>query len=157
MAGNIIPAIATTNAVVAGLIVTQAIQLLANPTQPPKSSYLGKQVPRPLAAYPPTKPNDACAVCRDVYIVFKVDPSKCTLGQFVKEVVGAWLKPGLGTEEDEDFECSVLEGGRILADPDDEDNYPRTLADLGIERGRMISIMDEEEKYRPIHFYLCAL
>jgi len=60
-------------------------------------------------------------------------------------------------EEDEDFECSVLEGGRILADPDDEDNHSRTLADLGIERGKMITIMDEEEKYRPIHFYLCAL
>jgi ubiquitin-like 1-activating enzyme E1 B len=155
MAGNIIPAIATTNAVVAGLIVMQAIQLLAKPGVPPKKAYLGQSARRPLGAYPHLKPNEACSICRDAYVTFKVDPTKCTLGQFVREVAGEWLKGGLEDPEEE-FEFSVLEGGRILADPDDEDNHPRTLADMGVDQGKILTIMDEEEKYRPIHFCLCA-
>lgn len=156
MAGNIIPAIATTNAVIAGLIVTQAIQLLSNPVRPPTSSFLGKVTSRPIAAYLPPSPNSSCPICRDAYIALKVDPTTCTLGQFIDEVVGEWLKPSLELGDDEEFELSVLEGGRILADPDDTDNHPRTLADLGIEQGKMVTLMDEEEKYRPIHFCLCA-
>jgi ubiquitin-like 1-activating enzyme E1 B len=155
MAGNIIPAIATTNAVIAGLIVMQAIQLLAHPDQTPKKAFLGQYAPRPLGAYPHLPPSKSCAVCRDAYITFKVDPTKCTLGEFVKEVAGQWLKSGL-EDEAEEFEFSVLEGGRILADPDDEDNHPRTLADLGVDQGKILTVMDEEEKYRPIHFCLCA-
>ena len=156
MAGNIIPAIATTNAVVAGLIVMHAIQLLAKPGVPPKKAFLGQVPHRPLGAYHQEAPNESCAVCRDAYITLKVDPTRCTLGEFVKEVAGEWLKGGLEDEEEE-FDFSVLEGGRILADPDDEDNHPRTLADLGVDQGKMLTIMDEEEKYRPIHFCLCAL
>jgi ubiquitin-like 1-activating enzyme E1 B len=155
MAGNIIPAIATTNAVVAGLIVMQAIQLLANPDSIPKKAVLGQAPKRPLGGYPPSKPEESCPICRDAYIPLKVDSTKCTLGEFVKEVAGEWLKGGLEDEEEE-FEFSVLEGGRILADPDDEDNHPRTLGDMGVDQGKILTVMDEEEKYRPIHFCLCA-
>lgn len=77
--------------------------------------------------------------------------AKCTLGEFVTEVVGEWLAPSLG----DDFEASILESGRVLADPDFDDNHSRTLADLGIERGKIITIIDEDDNFRPIHF--CVL
>lgn len=155
MAGNIIPAIATTNAVVAGFIVMQAVQLLANPSSASYNKYYLRQTASlPILTYPSVEPNPDCPVCRDAYVPFKVDPTKCTLGRFVKNVVGEWLQAGL--DMDGDFECTVLEGGRILADPDDEDNHGRTLADLKIGQGQMLTVMDEDEKFRPIHFCLCA-
>ena len=155
MAGNIIPAIATTNAVIAGLIVMQAVSMLANPSAPSYNKYFLRQAPQlPVMGYAQQLPNPACAVCRDAYIPIKVDPKTCTLGQFALEVVGEWLKAGL--DEDEEFECSILEGGRILADPDDTDNYDRTLEDLKIGQGQTLSLDDADDKYRMIHFCLTA-
>lgn len=155
MAGNIIPAIATTNAVIAGLIVMQAVSMLANPSAERYNKYFLRQAPSlPVMGYQQPLPNPGCAVCRDAYIPIKVDPKKCTLGQFAREVVGDWLKAGL--DDDDDFECSILEGGRILADPDDTDNYDRTLEDLKIGQGQTLSLDDADDKYRMIHFCLTA-
>jgi ubiquitin-like 1-activating enzyme E1 B len=56
---------------------------------------------------------------------------------------------------DEDLEWTVLEGGRILADPDFDDNHDKTLEELKIERGKMITVIDEDQVYRPVHFCIC--
>lgn len=160
MAGNIIPAIATTNAIIAGLIVMQAINILSNRINAIRQSAL-KSIPnQPLAAWHRQKPDTKCSVCRDVYIPFKVDLARCTLGEFILNVVGQWLVQGLterdGEEGDEgEAAFTIFEAGRVLADPDFDDNHGRTLADLGIERGKMVTVMDEDEKYRPIHFCIC--
>ena len=166
MAGNIIPAIATTNAIIAGLIVMQAMTLLSGHSKAAKKVFLKAEASKPLGVYLPPPPNPHCAVCQDVYIPFKVDVAKCTLGEFVLDVVKRWLKSGLigetnGDEDDnidvegDDFECSVLEGGRVLADPDFDDNHGRTLKDLGVKRGNMLTVLDEDEEYRPVHFCIC--
>ena len=163
MAGNIIPAIATTNAIIAGLIVMQALNVLSKNVKAMKNVFLKGEPSKPLGVWLPQAPNEKCPVCGDVYIQFKVDVATCTLGEFVSDVVGDWLSPGLSerpnaTGDDEDgstgFACSVLEGGRLLADPDFEDNHERTLADLGVVRGKTLTVLDEDEKYRPIHFYI---
>lgn len=151
MAGNIIPAIATTNAVIAGLIVMQAVKLLRGDDKQLQASFLGAIPQRPLGTTSQAEPNPSCAVCRDVYIPFKVDLAKCTLGQFANDVLGGWLAPSLG----EEFESSIMEGGRVLADPDFDDNHGRTLADLDIQRGKIITVLDEDDNLRPIHF--CVL
>lgn len=159
MAGNIIPAIATTNAIIAGLIVMQAMNLLSRKASTAKNVFLKAEPSKPLGTYVPQPPDLNCAVCRDVYIPFKVDLAKCTLGQFVLDVVERWLRNGLhqvnGDSEMDDYECSILEGGRVLADPDFDDNHDRTLADLGVERGKILTVLDEDEKYRPVHFCIC--
>jgi ubiquitin-like 1-activating enzyme E1 B len=166
MAGNIIPAIATTNAIIAGLVVMQAMNLLSHNTSATKNVFLKAEPSKPLGTYLPAPPDPKCAVCRDVYIPFKVNLAKCTLGEFVLDVVGKWLKEGLKgdvnghgdaemDEDDDEFETSILEGGRVLADPDFDDNHDRTLADLGVERGKMLTVLDEAEKYRPFHFCIC--
>ena len=166
MAGNIIPAIATTNAIIAGLIVMQALNLLSGHITAAKKVFLKAEASKPLGVYLSQPPSPHCAVCRDVYIPFKVDLSKCTLGEFVLDVVKRWLKGGLHGEtngdedanidlEDFEFECSILEGGRVLADPDFDDNHGRTLGDLGVERGNLLTVLDEDERYRPVHFCIC--
>lgn len=166
MAGNIIPAIATTNAIIAGLIVMQAMNLLSCDISAAQNVFLKADPSKPLGIYVPQPPDPKCAVCRDVYIPFRVDLSRCTLGEFVLDVVGKWLKQGLRgdangdadaemDEEEDEFECSILEGGRVLADLDFDDNHGRTLAHLGVERGKMLTVLDEDELYRPVHFCVC--
>lgn len=53
------------------------------------------------------------------------------------------------------MEWTVFEGGRLLADPDFDDNLGRTLDDLGVGRGKILTVRDEDTKYRPVHFCVC--
>ncbi|KAL7425104.1 E1 ubiquitin-activating protein uba2 [Cryptotrichosporon argae] len=168
MAGNIIPAIATTNAIIAGFVVLQALAVLRDLSSLASSSsdsfaaaarkanittpFLTEAVDKPLQSSGLGPPNPACPVCRDVYIPLKADVSALTLGTFVEDVVEGWLG---GTLEGEP-EFSIQEGDRLLADPDFDDNYERTLKDMGIERGKMLTVIDEDNVYRPIHFCLCT-
>lgn len=165
MAGNIIPAIATTNAIIAGFIVMSAIRLLSSST--PQSDvggqrrmFLKAEPNRPIASYPPAGPNKFCGICRDIYIPFKVDLKRITVGDFVEEVVKGWLGEVNGGEE---VEWEVYVGPSMLADPDYEDLYSKTLAETGVERGKMITVRGErpkdgEEGYealRPVQFCVC--
>lgn len=155
MAGNIIPAIATTNAIIAGFVVMQALNLLSKKYSKATGVHLKSSTTLPLGRLQPSKPDPRCGVCRDTYISFKADPTKVTLGTFVNDVVKGWLAKAVN-EEDE-VEWAIYESSRILADPDFDDNYEKTLADLGIDRGKIITVRDEDEKYRPIQFCLTAL
>ncbi|KAK8843970.1 hypothetical protein IAR55_006762 [Kwoniella newhampshirensis] len=175
MAGNIIPAIATTNAIIAGLIVMQSLNLLkrlaSSPPSPAASSsstpvpvrnvFLRNDASKPLGHSIPEHPDSKCSVCRDVYIPFKVDVSRCTLGDFSDGVVKSWLCgenakfEGTADGESEEVEWTVFEGGRLLADPDFEDNYERRLEDLDVGRGKMLTVRDEDGKFRPVHFCIC--
>jgi ubiquitin-like 1-activating enzyme E1 B len=155
MAGNIIPAIATTNAIIAGMLVMQATKLLSRNLAKSRKMYLRSDATRPLGRGLPDPPDPKCAICRDAYISLKTDPTKLTLGTFVKDIVKQWLVKN--TEGGDDIEWSIMEGGRVLADPDFDDNLERTLGDLNIERGKIITARDEDEKYRPVQFCLSAL
>ncbi|WVQ63795.1 uncharacterized protein L199_001949 [Kwoniella botswanensis] len=174
MAGNIIPAIATTNAIIAGLIVMQSLNILrqlplhstsneASTSAGPaiRNVYLRTDAIRPLGYMIPAKPDSSCSVCRDVYIPLKVDLTRCTLGTFVNDVVKTWLAQaefeGKEAEDEDEVEWTIFEGGRLLADPDFDDNYERTLDDLDVKRGKMLTVRDEDGKYRPVHFSICEV
>lgn len=149
MAGNIIAAIATTNAITAGSIVMQALAFLKGDYSSARTTTLKAYPVTPLGWWRLEAPSPNCAVCQDAYIPLRVDASKCTLGEFI-EGATEWLGPSLAGE----LEASVMEGGRILADPDFDDNHGKTLAELKIGRGMTITLTDEDDKYRPIHFCL---
>lgn len=155
MAGNIIPAIATTNAIIAGLLVMQATRLLARNLAKAGPIHLKAIAATPLGRSNPIKPNPDCSICRDTYISLRTDPSKLTLGTFVEEIANKWLVQNLDTEED--VAWVIMEGSRILADPDFDDNHSKTLAEMGIERGKIITVRHEDELYRPVQFCLSAL
>ncbi|KAJ2912068.1 hypothetical protein MD484_g8347, partial [Candolleomyces efflorescens] len=133
MAGNIIPAIATTNAIVSGLIVLQALHLLRKSYDKLRNVYLQVKPAVPLSTISLSKPNDQCGVCRDTYTLVRCDPSRAKLGEVVKDLLG-----------DEDREVSVYEGQRVLSDPDWDDNYDRTLESLSVTRGKFLAIVDED-------------
>ncbi|KAJ8082447.1 E1 ubiquitin-activating protein uba2 [Marasmius tenuissimus] len=139
MAGNIIPAIATTNAIIAGLIVLQALHLLRRSYDKLRNVYIQFKPAVPLSTVNLSPPNPACGICRDTYTSVLCDPSRATVGDVVKGVLG-----------DDDREVSVYEDKRVLSDPDWDDNNDRTLESLNVTRGNFLSIVDEEGEWGTI-------
>ncbi|KAG8904242.1 E1 ubiquitin-activating protein uba2 [Tulasnella sp. 403] len=118
MAGNIIPAIATTNAVISGLIVLQALHIIrakASMTQDQSDVQMSEatgnhpwsiasssnatgvrdvflQVGKPnipLGTFFVSPPNAFCGVCRDTYVVLRCDPARVTLGEVLRAALRA--------------------------------------------------------------------
>ncbi|KAJ1305508.1 hypothetical protein OPQ81_000515 [Rhizoctonia solani] len=148
IAGNIIPAIATTNAIIAGLIVIQALNVLKSllPNAPgalahssPKNVLIQTKPRAPLGVQNLCTPNPHCAVCRPVYVTVLCDTAKTTLVDIVKGVLAV-------ENPDEEREVTVFEGGRILAEPDWDDNFERTLDNLSCGRGSILMVVDEAEE-----------
>jgi ubiquitin-like 1-activating enzyme E1 B len=134
MAGNIIPAIATTNAIISGLIVLQALQLLQKSYNTLRNIHLQFKPTNPLSTIVLCPPNPHCGVCRDTFVEVMCDPRRTTLAEVVNGILG-----GEGVRE-----VSVYEDNRILADPDWSDNLERTLDNLNVTRGKFLSIVDDD-------------
>ncbi|KAF7327636.1 Ubiquitin-like modifier activating enzyme 2 [Mycena kentingensis (nom. inval.)] len=146
MAGNIIPAIATTNAIVSGLIVLQALHLLRKSYDKLRNVHIQAKASVPLSSIGLCPPSSSCGICRDTYTHIQCDPARTTLGEVVKGILG----------EDE-REVSVYEDKRVLSDPDWDDNYGRTLESLNVTRGMFLNIVDEEGDFATISVGLCNL
>lgn len=69
------------------------------------------------------------------------DVGRTTLGDIVKGVLGLE-----GDGEGEAREVSVYEAGRVLSEPDWDDNYERTLESLSCARGTVLMIVDDAEE-----------
>lgn len=135
IAGNIIPAVATTNAVVSGLAVMQALHVLAQRWDALRVVSLARRATRAFTTFAPAPPNPACAVCHDVYVGVRADPARARLD----DVLGAADRLGLARDA-----LSIAAGPRILYDMDLEDNVPKTLAQLGVHVGDMLTLTDED-------------
>ncbi|KAJ7510269.1 hypothetical protein B0H11DRAFT_1181473 [Mycena galericulata] len=146
MAGNIIPAIATTNAIVSGLIVLQALQILRKSYDKLRNVHLQVKPAVPLSTITMCPPNPSCGVCRDTYGKILCDPKRALLGDVVRGVLGG-----------DEREVSVYEDKRVLSDPDWEDNYERTLESLNVSRGMFLTIVDEDGEWGTISVGLGVL
>ncbi|KJA18252.1 hypothetical protein HYPSUDRAFT_205501 [Hypholoma sublateritium FD-334 SS-4] len=146
MAGNIIPAIATTNAIISGLIVLQALHLMKKSHTQLRNVHLQFKPAVPLSTIRLSKPNPECGVCRDTYTSILCDPSRTLLGDVVKGILG-----------NNEREVSVYEDKRVLSDPDWDDNLGRTLESLNVTRGKFLTIIDEEGEWSTIAVGLGAL
>ncbi|KAI1798438.1 hypothetical protein LXA43DRAFT_30912 [Ganoderma leucocontextum] len=152
MAGNIIPAIATTNAIIAGLIVLQALHLLRKSYSALRNVHVQFKPSMPLSAIAMCPPNSFCGVCRDTYTEVRCDPARVTLQEVVDGVLGV----GEG-DDGERREVSVYEDKRVLSDPDWDDNNERTLESLNVTRGKFLSIVDEDGEYATIQVAIGVL
>ncbi|CAG1960535.1 unnamed protein product, partial [Fusarium graminearum] len=143
MAGNIIPAIATTNAIVAGLCVLQSYKVLKGEYAQSKEVFLTPfAAARLLAPDRSREPNPDCPVCSVYFTSVVTDLSRATLKDFVDEIVK--LKLGYEGKEfvvNNDvgtlFEC--------FEDGDDE-NLPKKLSDLGIKKDSFLTIIDQDDE-----------
>lgn len=153
IAGNIIPAIATTNAIVAGLQVLSAFHILKKQLEKKEGeikdvcryTYCLRNKSRKGFYLQPTSlpnPNPKCFVCRNAIIFLAVDTEQWTLGMLLRRVI----KKELGF-----MEPSLSLGSNMIyeeGDDIDEDQYStnlcKKLVDLpgGITDGSVIEIED---------------
>lgn len=152
IAGNIIPAIATTNAIVSGLVVVQALHILAQRWDETRIVSIARRPTRMFTTFPTGAPNPACDVCHDVYVGLAADPMRARLGDVLDAVRRPRDDGGLGIGTEMDF--SIADGARILYDADLEDNVGKTLGQIGIRVGSTLSLTDEDGEYATVQLML---
>ena len=138
MAGNIIPAIATTNAMTAGLCVLQAFKVLRDDLQKAKMVFLERSAARVINTDTLKPPNPNCAVCGIAQSRLVVDTSRATLNNLVEDVLR--LELGYGDE------FSVNNEIGTLYDPELDDNLEKKFADLGIKGDSFLTVIDDDEE-----------
>ncbi|XP_060819831.1 SUMO-activating enzyme subunit 2 [Bombus pascuorum] len=148
MAGNIIPAIATTNAIVAGLVVLHAFRILENNLKACKSVYLRSKMNHRNQLLVPEKnvnpPNPKCYVCAPTpQAVLAIDTSKTT----IKELDEVVLKNRLNMIAPD----VIIDGtGTVVISSEEgetEDNNNKFLEELGIKDGTILKIDDFQQNY----------
>lgn len=139
MAGNIIPAIATTNAMTASLCVVEAFKILRDQIQTKaKMVFLAPRNPVRLAnSEPPRSPNKDCAVCSVAVAELQVDTDRAKLSDIVEGV----LKGNLAYTD----EISVSTEHALVYDPEFDDNLEKNLADLKVTDGATLTVIDEDD------------
>ena len=140
MAGNIIPAIATTNAMTAALCVLQSFKVLRGDLAKARMVFLERSTARVINSEALRPPNPNCDVCGVVQARLQVDPSRTTLNDLVEKVLRKQL--GYGDE------FSVNNEVGTLYDPELDDNLSKKFGDLGIKADSFLTIIDDDDEPR---------
>lgn len=148
MAANIIPAIATTNAIIAGLAVMQAFRVLSGRAEDCFSVYLRQKLNHRdylvVSEQKFLKPNDACTTCREMPSIMHIDLYETTVEE-LKAILKKEFKisaPDVIIEKTKALVISSEEG-------ETDDNGDKYLEEIGIVNGSILSIDDFESKSPP--------
>lgn len=149
MAGNIIPAIATTNAIAAGMIVVHAANILSNDTDSCCNAYInyGSIGPRSVFTIEkPCKPNPNCTTCSCDRAILKINCDTFSIKKLISSLLPLYfneLKAKYPQNElvfDEE-DLMVLEGNRLIYDFEDENrNGSKPFSSLNITDSKFIKI-----------------
>ncbi|KAG0480949.1 hypothetical protein HPP92_011807 [Vanilla planifolia] len=89
IAGNIVHAVATTNAIIAGLIVIEAIKVLQNDFRSYRMTYCLEHPSKKLLLMPvePFEANKSCYVCSETPLLLEINTQTSKLCDFVEKIV----------------------------------------------------------------------
>jgi len=154
IAGNIIPSIATTNAIISGIIIMDAYKILNNQLEECNTIYLTHNTGNSNVFVNEflAKPNPRCAVCRKSYFILTVNIEKFTLDDLLNKVlVESKENDGLGMSGD----ITICEDQRILYDFDFEDKLNDTFSKIKIEDGKSLTVTcDDDDKLYNLLIYI---
>ncbi|CAI9769863.1 unnamed protein product [Fraxinus pennsylvanica] len=93
IAGNIVHAVATTNAIIAGLIVIEAIKVLQHDVKNYRMTYCLEHPSRKMLLMPiePSEPNKSCYVCSETPLDLEINTHRSKLRDVVDKIVKAKL------------------------------------------------------------------
>jgi ubiquitin-like 1-activating enzyme E1 B len=149
MAGNIIPAIATTNAMTASLCVLQAFKVMREQLDKAKMVFLTRSTERVISSESLRPPNPRCATCSVCYATLHVDTPCAKLSDLVNIV----LKQKLGYGE----EFSVKRDSDILYDMDEDIHLDKTFEELGLKGDTFLTISDDSEEDPKVDLVLSVI
>ncbi|XP_074578121.1 SUMO-activating enzyme subunit 2-like isoform X1 [Curcuma longa] len=153
IAGNIVHAVATTNAIIAGLIVIETIKVLRADFENCRMTYCLEHPSRKMLLMPvePFEPNKSCYVCSETPLLLEVNTRNTTLRDIVEKIVKVKLGMNLpmvmqGTtliyEDGDDLEEDVAANYAL--------NLDKKLADLPapVTSGTMLTIEDFQQELK---------
>jgi len=145
VAGSIIPAIATTNAIAAGLMVIEAFKVLDGQLDKCKKTFISDRPDRALTTVNIDGPKAGCPVCNSSKpLECHVDTNQMTLGGFVDKVLKAHVgfnKPcvmtdnGTGIYDEEDLED----------DEDMQENLGKLMSQFHLKHDSIVTVDDDSQ------------
>ncbi|KAJ1691587.1 hypothetical protein LUZ63_015742 [Rhynchospora breviuscula] len=119
IAGNIVHAVATTNAIIAGLIVIEAIKVLSGDSKNYRMTYCLEHPNRKMMLMPvePFEANPSCYVCSETPLLLEVNTATTKLRDVIEKVVKSKLGMNLPLvmlgstliyEEGDDLDADML-------------------------------------------------